>query len=157
MHAANTGLLSQTDTDPRLRWPGVVSIPDARGVVHVHRSGRDERRELSGIIPPPSLACFAEGDQDIPFPLARIEFRVAHSPSSLWRQQATAACVVPHPPQRVSKPRWGPPGPNPTGAAGLFERVTAALVHYQKENDGFKSVSLLGVAGGGVYRRRSIS
>ncbi|PZC76296.1 hypothetical protein B5X24_HaOG204808 [Helicoverpa armigera] len=59
----------------------VFSTPDARGVFHVHLSGWDERRELSVIPPPPSLACFAEGDEGIPFPLAPIEFRVAHRPS----------------------------------------------------------------------------
>ncbi|PZC86008.1 hypothetical protein B5X24_HaOG214373 [Helicoverpa armigera] len=75
------------------------------------------------------------------------------SSSSLRRlgdyRPVSAASVDPSPPQTVSKPQWGPPGSEPAGAARLSERVTAAPVQYQKEHDGFKSVSLLGVAGGG--------
>ncbi|PZC82479.1 hypothetical protein B5X24_HaOG210228 [Helicoverpa armigera] len=66
---------------PRSTVAGVFSTPDARDDFHVHLSGWDERRELSVIPPPPFLACFAEGNEGIPFPLAPIEFRVAHRPS----------------------------------------------------------------------------
>ncbi|PZC84077.1 hypothetical protein B5X24_HaOG205799 [Helicoverpa armigera] len=88
---------------PTSMVPGLFSTNDARGVFHVHGSGWDEMRELSVIPPPPSLACFTEGDEGIPFPLALIEFRVGPSVSLETTCVVGMHCL--RPPQRASKPQ----------------------------------------------------
>ncbi|PZC74394.1 hypothetical protein B5X24_HaOG207915 [Helicoverpa armigera] len=95
---------------PTSTVPGVFSTPNARGAFHVYLSGWDERRELSVIALPPSLACCPEGDEGIPFLLAPIDFPlvVVHSASVSLETAGVGGVHCSRPSQRISKPQATP-------------------------------------------------